>query len=60
MDRINIYYSSNDEYAKNISNYIDFIKDETLAINVNREDNIDDMVSINDYAVGIRLEVVKK
>ncbi len=60
VDRINIYYSSNDEYAKNISNYIDFIKDETLAINVNREDNIDDKISINDYAVGIRLEVVKK
>ncbi len=60
VDRINIYYSSNDEYAKNISNYIDFIKDETLAINVNREDNIDDKISINDYVVGIRLEVVKK
>ena len=60
VDRINIYYSSNDEYAKNISNYIDFIKDETLAINVNREDNIDTEISINDYVVGIRLEVVKK
>ncbi len=60
VDRINIYYSSNDEYAKNISNYIDFIKDETLAININREDNIDDKISINDYVVGIRLEVVKK
>ena len=60
VDRINIYYSSNDEYAKNISNYIDFIKDETLAINVNREDKIDTEISINDYVVGIRLEVVKK
>ncbi len=60
VDRINIYYSSNDEYAKNISNYIDFIKDETLAINVNREDEIDTEISINDYVVGIRLEVVKK
>ncbi len=60
VDRINIYYSSNDEYAKNISNYIDFIKDETLAINVNREDKIDNKISINDYVVGIKLEVVKK
>ena len=60
VDRINIYYSSNDEYAKNISNYIDFIKDETLAINVNREDKIDTEISINDFVVGIRLEVVKK
>jgi isoleucyl-tRNA synthetase len=60
VDRINIYYSSNDEYANNISNYTDFIKDETLAININREDNIDDKISINDYVVGIRLEVVKK
>ena len=60
VDRINIYYSSNDEYANNISNYIDFIKDETLAINVNREDKIDTEISINDYVVGIRLEVVKK
>ena len=58
-DRINVYYSANDDYAKAISDFIDFIKKETLATSIVRVDDIDDVISINGYDVGIRLEVVK-
>ena len=58
MDRINIYYSSNEEYTNKINNFIDFIKKETLAINIKKVDNITIDTNINDYEVGIKLERV--
>ena len=59
MDRINIYYSAQDEYVNKIRDFIEFIKKETLAINMERIDKIDDVQDINEYKVGIRLEKVK-
>lgn len=58
-DRINIYYSSNAEYTNSIKDYLDFIKKETLALNIIKEENIDNIIDINSYKVGIRLERVK-
>ena len=58
MDRINIYYSSNDEYSKKIKKYEEFIMKETLAVSIKKVSNIDDIVNINEYEVGIRLEKV--
>ena len=58
MDRINIYYSSNDEYSDKINDYIDFIKKETLAIDMVRDDNMDNKQDINGYEVCIKLEKV--
>ena len=60
MDRIIIHYSSNEEYTKSINNYLDFIKKETLANDIIKEDNIDNIIDINDYKVGIKLERVDK
>ena len=60
MDRIIIYYSSNDEYTNRINNYLDFIKKETLANDIVKEDSIDNIIDINDYKVGIKLERVDK
>ena len=60
MDRIIIHYSSNEEYTKSINNYLDFIKKETLANDIIKEDNIDNIIDINDYKVGIKLERVNK
>lgn len=59
-DRINIYYMSNDEYADNISKFVEFIKNETLCIEMIREENINDVVDINEYKVGLRLENIRK
>lgn len=59
-DRINMYLDASDEYKENIKNYLDVIKEETLTIDVYDKDGISDKVNINDYEVGIELEVIKK
>ena len=59
-DRINIYYASNDEYSMNIKDYLDFIRKETLAINIERVSEVQEMTDINEYSVGIKLERIDK
>ena len=59
-DRINIYYASNDEYSTNIKDYLAFIREETLALNIERVSSIDEEIDINEYKVGIKLERVEK
>ncbi len=59
MDRINIYLDATSDYKDSIKNYLDMIKEETLAINVIDKDNIKEKININDYQVGIELEVIK-
>ena len=57
MDNINIYYSHNDEFNKSIKNYIDFIKKETLAIDLIESDgNYENTYDLNGIELGIRLE----
>ena len=57
MDNINIYYSHNDEFNKSIKNYIDFIKKETLAIDlIESDDNYENTYDLNGIELGIRLE----
>ena len=56
-DRINIYYSSDEEYTNRIKEFISFIKDETLCINLLKDNNIkDNLVDINEYKVYFKLE----
>ena len=57
MDNINIYYSHNDEFNKSIKNYIDFIKKETLAIDlIESDENYENTYDLNGIELGIRLE----
>ena len=58
-NRINIYYSADDEFVNKISNYIDMIKEDTLCIEMVRVDEELELVDINDYKVGFRLERVQ-
>ena len=60
IDRINMYLDASDEYKESIKDYLDMIKEETLTINLYDKENIKDKVSINEYEVGIELEVVKE
>ncbi len=60
MDRINIYYTSTDEYADKIDKFKEFIKKETLALSIERKDNIENLTDINEYKVGIKLEKITK
>ena len=55
-DRVVVYYESNQEYADNIKDFIDFIKDETLAIEFNKVDNLTDEYDINEYKVKFKVE----
>ena len=57
MDNINIYYSHNDEFNKSIANYIDFIKKETLAMDlIESDENYKNTYDLNGIELGIRLE----
>ena len=59
-DRINIYYSSNDLYSMQIKDYVAFIRNETLALNMERVSEVDHIEKINDFEVGIKLEKVEE
>ena len=54
-DRVNIYYDSNDEYAEDIREFIDFVKDETLALEFVKTTGLDDVYDVNDYKVGFKV-----
>ena len=60
MDRIIIKYSSNEEYTNRISEYLEFIKKETLAVEIEKVNNITKDININEYEVGIKLEKIKE
>ena len=55
-NRINVYYNATDDYVNGISDYIDMIKEETLAVGFEKSDEELEMVDINEYKVGIKLE----
>ena len=59
-DRINIYLDASSEYKNSIKDFEDMLKEETLCVNIIDKDNIKDKININDYEVGIELEVVEK
>ena len=57
MDRIHIYYSKNDELTKSISKHIDFIKKETLALDINETDKeLNNLYDINGLDIKIELK----
>lgn len=59
LDNIDITYCSDDEIAKAISEYAEYIKSETLALEINRvEDETMEKHNLNDHMTGIK--VIKK
>ncbi len=59
LDNINIDFCSDDEIANAIDNYKDYIKSETLALEINRvEDESLEKHNLNDHMTGIK--VVRK
>ena len=57
-DRVKVFYEASDEYANRISEFIDFIKDETLAVEFNNGSNLTDSYEINEYNVKISVEKI--
>ena len=58
IDRVIIYYEANEEYSNKISNYIDFIKNETLATEIISTENLDEVYDINGFEVKFRVEKI--
>ena len=58
-DRINMYLDATEEFKESIKDYLDMIKDETLTVEIKDKENIDNKIEINDFTVGIELEVTK-
>ena len=58
VDRVNVYYDADSEYEKSISNYLDMIKNETLAIEFVSSKDLTDEYDINDYKVKFKVEKI--
>lgn len=59
LDNINIYYDGDDEIAKAVSLYEDYIKEETLAKSIERvEDDSFEKYDLNGHITGIKLEKI--
>ena len=56
-DRINIYYCG-DEFKKVVDNYSDYIKNETLCINLEEKELKDDSISINGIDIIVKIEKI--
>ena len=59
VDRINMYYSADEEITEAIGTFKEYIMSETLTINLIKEDNIDSVVDINGHELKVRIEVAK-
>ena len=55
-DRIIITYNADKEFIKAIENNLDYIKNETLSIDIIKDNNLDKNIKLNDYEVGIKVE----
>ena len=58
VDRVNVYYEADSEYEKSISNYLDMIKNETLAIKFISSKDLSDEYDINDYKVKFKVDKI--
>ena len=57
-DRINIYYKKNERFSDSISDFVDVIKNETLAIDIVEKEVSGDIVDLNGLEVSIEVEKV--
>ena len=58
MDRINIYYYSEDNLMDKIKDYIDFIKKETLCDSLISEKTVDEITNLNGIDVYLDVKIV--
>ena len=57
-DRITLYYNGDDEVTEAINMYEDFIKNETLSLNIEVKFNLTTEVDLNGHMTGIDVEKV--
>ncbi|MDD2490078.1 MAG: isoleucine--tRNA ligase, partial [Bacilli bacterium] len=57
-DRINIYYEADESFNQVLKHHLDFIKAETLAINLIQTTNLKDIYDLNGLEVGLKIEQI--
>ena len=60
VDRIKIYYEKNDEFKESIKDFVDMIKNETLAVEITEKENKGEVLDLNGLSVKIDVFQVKK
>ena len=56
IDRINIYYYGDQEVDQAVNKFKDFIQKETLALNIYKQEGLEEMFDINGYDVYLKTE----
>ena len=55
-DRIKVWYNGNDMIDKTMNKFEEFIKNETLALELIKEENVSEKYNINDIECEIKIE----
>ena len=58
-DRVKVFYEADKAYTEDIKDFIEFIKDETLALEFNETKDLTDEYDINEYKVKFKVEKAK-
>lgn len=56
IDRINLYYQSDELVEQSINDFEEFIKKETLAISIEKSENVDNDLDLNGHNIKIKIE----
>ena len=56
IDRIKVYYDGDNEYEEALNKNLEFIKNETLALEFIKDSSISDVFDINDHKVKLKVE----
>ena len=48
VDRINVYYTGDEDFVKALNKYMDYIKSETLAVEIVEKEGLTDKFDLND------------
>ena len=60
IDRINIKYRGDSDIDKCVDKFLDFIKNETLALSITKSDNLTDTIDLNGHEVKVSVEKIEK
>lgn len=56
VDRINLYYSSDEMVEKSIMDFMEFIKSETLSVSLEKSENLESIIDLNGHNASIKIE----
>lgn len=56
IDRINLYYQADELVEQSINDFEEFIKKETLAISIEKSENVDKELDLNGHNIKIKIE----